>query len=76
MHVTLFPQHRDDRIIPRGAVKCDLLVSDVKRIDGTIHLALILPIGPHASELARFLAPIIDPPDGLIKLPPYNAEGQ
>jgi hypothetical protein len=32
--------------LPRAAVACDWLASDVERIDGEIHLTLIDPQGP------------------------------
>lgn len=66
----------NNTVLPRAAVKCDLLVSDIKRLDGTIYLTLILPHGPHAPETTRFPTAIIDPPDGLVQLPPYSAEDQ
>lgn len=66
----------DNAVLPRTAVKCDLLVSDIKRLDGTIYLTLILPHGLHAPERTRFPAAIIDPPEGLVQLPPYNSEDQ
>ncbi|MFN7053162.1 MAG: hypothetical protein ACK4NH_13680 [Gemmobacter sp.] len=33
-------------ILPRDAVNCDWLASDVTRIGGALHLTLILPHGP------------------------------
>lgn len=59
-------------VLPREAVDCPLLHSDVTRIDGAIRLELILPFGGNAPEETRFPAPITDPPDGVIALPAYD----
>ena len=67
-----FSQLPSGKILPRMAVKCSLLASDIKRVDGKIYLTLILPIGLCAPEVARFPAPIIDPPNGLVLLPPCS----
>jgi hypothetical protein len=45
--------------LPREAVTCDWLVSDVERIDGVIHLTLLLPHGPDAASEARFPVSIL-----------------
>ena len=55
--------------LPRGAVDCIWLVSDVERIDGVLHLTLILPHGAGASYAARFPNPLLDPADGILELP-------
>ncbi len=62
----------DGATLPRDAVDCDWLASDVERVDGALHLTLTLPHGSNASEETRFPAPIIDPPDGLVALPAYD----
>lgn len=59
----------DGATLPRDAVDCAMLASDVERIDGELHLALTLPYRPGASEAVRFPAPIIDPPNGPVELP-------
>ncbi|HBS50071.1 MAG TPA: hypothetical protein DEA05_08295 [Rhodobacteraceae bacterium] len=38
--------------LPREAVACKWLVSDVERIDGEIHLTLIRPVGPQTEDPA------------------------
>ena len=55
--------------LPADAVDCPLLASEVTRTDGEIILSLLLPIGPAASEAARFPAPILNAPDGDIEVP-------
>ena len=55
--------------LPRDAVDCAWLASDVERIDGVLHLTLILPHGAEASYAARFPTPLLDHADGLLELP-------
>jgi hypothetical protein len=59
----------DGATLPKDAVDCSWLASDVERIDGTLHLTLLLPNSATASEAARFPAPIINPADGALELP-------
>lgn len=59
----------DGATLPRDAVDCEWLASDVERIDGTLHLTLILPVVSKASYAARFPVPLINPADGLLELP-------
>ena len=59
----------DGALLPQDAIDCIWLASDVERIDGSLHLTLILPHGKAASEAARFPAPIINPEDGPLELP-------
>lgn len=56
-------------LLPRSAVNCPVLMSDVERIDGMITLTLLLPHDQNASEARRFPAPIINPPNGEVTLP-------
>lgn len=60
--------------LPRAAVACDWLGSDIERIGGALHLTLLLPHGANAPEAARFPAPIINPANGDIALPPHSLE--
>lgn len=55
--------------LPKGAVDCTWLASDVERVEGVLHLTLILPHGAGASYAARFPTPLLDPADGLLELP-------
>lgn len=59
----------DGALLPKDAVDCPWLASDVERIDGVLHLSLILPHGATTSEAARFPAPIINPADGPLEFP-------
>lgn len=59
----------DGATLPRDAVDCAWLVSDVERIDGVLHLTLILPHGADASYEARFPTHLLDPADGLLEFP-------
>ena len=59
----------DGATLPRDATDCKWLASDVERINGVLHLTLLLPHGADASEAARFPQPIINPADGVLELP-------
>jgi len=67
-------------VLPREAVNCDWLASEVTRIDGVIHLTLILPHGPipwpapPESRVVTHPEPILVTTDGPILLPSYNPE--
>lgn len=53
-------------------IDCTWLASDVERIDGVLHLTLLLPHGANAPEETRFPQPIINPADGELSLPAYD----
>lgn len=55
--------------LPRHAVACDWLASDVTRTDGGIVLTLILPHGAAAPDKMLFPAPITVTEDGPVTLP-------
>lgn len=58
-------------VLPREAVDCPWLVSDVTRQGGQICLTLILPHGSNAPHAARFPEPVtID--RGAVPLPPFD----
>lgn len=59
----------DGATIPAGEVPCEWISGPVERIDGVLHLTLILPHGPSPSEAVAFPAQLIDPPDGPLDLP-------
>jgi hypothetical protein len=59
----------DGATLPKDATDCAWLASDVERIDGVLHLTLLLPHGKDASHAARFPQPIINPADGVLELP-------
>lgn len=55
--------------IPAGDVPCDWIVGPIERIDGEIHLTLILPHGPNPTEAQAYPQPITVTEDGPIDLP-------
>lgn len=55
--------------VPAADFDCEYLTDNVKRIEGTLHVTLRLPIGADATEAERFPVPIIDPSDGPLALP-------
>ena len=59
-------------VLPREAVTCDWLASEVTRADGTLRLTLILPHGADAPEETRFPQPVSLTGDGPVPLPPYE----
>lgn len=69
-----FTQLPNGATLPREAVDCPWLASDINRTDGELEMTLLLPHGPSAPEETRFPQPIIDPADGEVELPPYNTE--
>lgn len=62
----------DGATLPREAIDCEYITSDVERIDGEIHLTLLLPHGPYAPQETRFPQPLTNPTDGPLPLPPYG----
>jgi len=67
-----FGQLPDGATLPKDAVDCEWLASDVERIDGELVLTLLLPHGPNAPESTRFPEPIVSPADGEVELPAYD----
>jgi len=59
-------------VLPRDAVACDWLASEVTRAGGEIRLTLILPHGPEAPEATRFAQPLSLTGDGPVPLPAYQ----
>lgn len=63
--------------LPREAVACDWLASDVTRVDGELHLGLTLPHGNDAPKETRFPKPMSVTEDGPVDLPLYeNSPGE
>lgn len=60
--------------LPRAAVACDWLISDIHRVDGVLQLTLRLPHGPKAPQATLYPALITVTKDGPIALPPYEEE--
>lgn len=59
----------DGATIPAEAIPSEWFVGPVERIDGVLHLTLVLPHGPEPSESVAFPSSLIDPPDGALALP-------
>lgn len=55
--------------LPRAAIDCTWLASDVERIDGVLHLTLILPHGPQAVGATWTPGPVMVAQDGAVVLP-------
>jgi len=64
----------DGATLPREAVTCDWLASDVERVNGRLQLTMTLPHGANAPEETRFPQPITITDDGPVDLPAYNEE--
>ena len=62
----------DGATLPPDAVDCEYVIDKVERIDGELHLTLLLPHGASAPHETRFPEPIVDPADGPLPLPPYG----
>lgn len=65
-------------LLPRAAVACDWLASDVTRINGQLHLTLILPHGPipwpapPESAVVTHPEPLHITTDGPVALPQWS----
>ena len=59
----------DGATLPAGAVSCEWITGPIERIDGEIHLTLILPHGANPSPSVAFPEPITVTADGPITLP-------
>ena len=64
-----FSQLPNGATLPREAINCEFIISDVSRINGEIELTILLPHGANASHEARFPEPIIKNDDGQVVLP-------
>jgi len=68
-----FAPLQEGDVLPRAAVACEWLASDVTRQGGEICLTLILPHGAEAPQETRFPQPLTLSGDGLVPLPPHAA---
>jgi hypothetical protein len=59
----------DGATLPASAVACEYVTGNIERINGVLHISLILPHGPSPSQAVAFPAPIINPADGVLELP-------
>ena len=64
-----FSQLPNGATLPKEAIDCEWIVSDVNRVNGEIELTILLPHGANASHEARFPEPIIKNDDGQVVLP-------
>lgn len=64
----------DGAVLPRDAVDCAYLASDVTRVGGILQLTLILPHGANAPRETLFPAAVDLASDGPAKLPPHDIE--
>ena len=64
-----FSQLPNGATLPREAIGCEFIISDVSRINGEIELTILLPHGANASHEARFPEPITMTTDGQVVLP-------
>lgn len=63
----------DGAVLPPDAIDSDWFPGPVTRVDGHLHVTLILPHGPDAPDATRFPAPLILAEDGPVTLPPHDA---
>lgn len=61
-------------VLPRDAVDCLWLTSDVTRCEGELELALVLPHGADAPQETLFPVPMRVVKDGILDLPPYETK--
>lgn len=59
----------DGDTVPAGEIPCEWIVGPVERVDGEIHLTVILPHGPNPSQEVAFPEPINVTEDGPVMLP-------
>ncbi len=60
--------------IKAADIPSEWICSDVTRINGELHICLVLPHGADPADYVAFPAPIENPPDGVLDLPfsPYS----
>ena len=59
----------DGATLPASAVDCEYITGNVERINGILHISLILPHGPNPSQAVAFPELLINPADGVLELP-------
>lgn len=60
--------------LPVGTVPCDMIVGPVERMNGVIHLTLVLPHGPNPPHAIAFPEPVLIDDDGVIVTPHEEAD--
>lgn len=69
-----FKELPDGATLPNEAIQSEVIVSDVERIEGVLHITVLMPHGANAPHETRFPEPIEVTEDGVITLPPYDEE--
>lgn len=64
-----FTQLAEGSTLPADAVDSEWISGDVSRVNGELHLTLLLPHGPNPSQAVAFPAPLSVTVDGPIALP-------
>jgi len=59
----------DGATLPASAVDCEYITGNVERINGALHITLLLPHGPNPSQAVAFPEPLMNPADGVLELP-------
>ena len=62
----------DGATLPQDAISGQWFAGDVQRIDGVLHLTILLPHGAKAPHETLFPEPITVTADGPVTLPPYT----
>ncbi|MBK3745856.1 hypothetical protein G3A39_42635 [Paraburkholderia aspalathi] len=66
----------DDATIPPDATGCKWIIGPVDRIDGVLHLTLLLPYSDDdADGSVTHPQPLINPPDGELAIPRCMEDG-
>lgn len=63
----------DGATLPADAIDSEWFAGPVERIDGVLHVALILPHGPDAPDDIRFPQPLKNVQDGIVPIPAEEA---
>lgn len=58
----------DGDTIPTGSIPCEWIVGPVTRVDGEVHVTLILPHGPEPTHAQAFPSPMTVTEDGPINV--------
>lgn len=64
----------DGATLPREAIASNWFAGPVERIEGVLHLSLIVPFGPSAPPQTINPAPLTLTGNGPVTLPPYDLE--
>ncbi|MDG1129692.1 MAG: hypothetical protein P8N68_11355 [Paracoccaceae bacterium] len=67
-----FAPLQEGDVLPSDAIASDLFAGSVSRLDGALHLVLVLPFGATAFEDARFPLPLEGVAYGVVLLPEFE----